>query len=385
MTGSLQQKNGLFYMVINTKDATGKRKQKWISTGLPIKGNKRKAEQQLNALLQEYATTGYVEPTKILFADFLQEWVELNKPKIQPTTYMNYVHLLERHVCPHFQATSLQLKDVTPNLIQKYYNTKIQEGLNPNTVIKHHAVIRSTLQYAVKIKLIKENPCDFVDKPKRKRYVAEFYNAEEIRQLLNVSKGTTIEVPVFIAAYFGLRRSEVLGLRWSAVDLSNKHLTVRHKVVRIIKDGRLANYATDDLKTETSYRILPLDDNLLDFFATLKQHQDENKKLCGSSYNTEYLDYVCVNDTGELINPDYVSSAFPKLIKQNGLKHIRYHDLRHSCASLLLSLGYSMKEIQEWLGHSNYQTTANLYSHVDPRNKKNMIAGLTNALSTKGQ
>ena len=98
-----------------------------------------------------------------------------------------------------------------------------------------------------------------------------------------------------------------------------------------------------------------------------------------------YLDYVCVNDMGELINSDYVSSAFPKLIKQNGLKHIRYHDLRHSCASLLLSLSYSMKEIQEWLGHSNYQTTANLYSHVDPRNKKNMIAGLTNALSTKGQ
>ena len=95
----------------------------------------------------------------------------------------------------------------------------------------------------------------------------------------------------------------------------------------------------------------------------------------------EYNDYICVNELGNIINPDYVTSCFGKIIKRNSLKKIRFHDLRHSCASLLLALGYSMKDIQEWLGHSNYQTTANLYSHVDPRNKKNMIMGLSNALT----
>jgi integrase len=221
MTGSLQEKNGMYQMVINTKDTNGKRKQKWISTGLTIKGNKRKAEQQLKEFLTEHAETGYIEPTKILFCDWVRDWVELQKPKLQATTYMNYIHLINRHVYPYFKALAIPLADIAPNAIQRYYNTKVEEGLNPNTVIKHHAVIRSALKYAVRSRLIKENPCDFVDKPKRKKYVAEFYNAEEIKQLLAVSKGTPIEVPIFIAAYFGLRRSEIAGLSWDRVDWTN--------------------------------------------------------------------------------------------------------------------------------------------------------------------
>jgi integrase len=320
----------------------------------------------------------------VLFCDFVRDWVEMNRNKLQPSTYMNYIHLLDRHVCPHFQATGLQLKNVMPDSIQRYYNAKLGEGLNPNTVIKHHAVIRSALKYAVRSRLIKENPCDFVDKPKRKKYVGEFYNADEIKQLLAVAKGTAIEVPVFIAAYFGLRRSEVIGCRWSAIDFTNSTLTVCHKVVRAIEGGRLVNIATDDLKTESSYRVLPLSESLLEFFTNVKNRQEKNRELCGNAYNTDYLDYVCVNAMGELLNPDHVTSAFAKIIKRNSLKRIRYHDLRHSCASLLLALGYSMKEIQEWLGHSNYQTTANFYSHVDPRNKKSMIQGLSGALDASG-
>jgi integrase len=294
---------------------------------------------------------------------------------------MNYDHMLKKHVYPYFKGTQILLRNVTPDVIQKYYSAKASEGLNPNTIIKHHAIIRSTLQHAVKIKLLKENPCDFTDKPKRKRYVGEYYNAEEVKQLLNVAQGSSVEVPIFIAAYFGLRRSEVLGLKWSALDLSNGSLKVCHKVVRALENGKLINVATDDLKTEASYRVLPLDAPLLEFLTAVKRRQDWNRKVCGDSYALEHEDYVCVNDMGVLLNPDYVSDVFSKIIKRNGLKHIRYHDLRHSCASLLLSLGYSMKDIQEWLGHSNYQTTANLYSHVDPRNKKNMIQGLTGALN----
>jgi len=381
VTGSVHVRKGIFHMQFRFKDATGNWKQKWKSTGLKEKGNKRKAEQQLNALLAEYnADGGYVEPSKILFCDFVRDWVEINKSKLQPTTYMGYTHMLTKHVYPHFQSLALQLKDISPDTIQRYYNAKLDEGLNPNTIIKQHAVIRSALQYAVKTKLIKDNPCDYVDKPKRKKYVGEFYTADEIKQLLDVSKGTTVEVPIFIAAYFGLRRSEVLGCRWSSVDFSNKVLKVEHKVVRIIKDGKLVNYATNDLKTESSYRVLPLDDRLLEFLARVKKRQEWNKRVCGDSYSTEYEDYICVNDLGVLINPDYVTDCFSKILKRNGLKHIRYHDLRHSCASLLLHLGYSMKEVQEWLGHSNYLTTANLYSHVDPRNKKEMIQGLSSAL-----
>ncbi|MCL2400435.1 MAG: site-specific integrase [Defluviitaleaceae bacterium] len=380
MTGSLQEKKGMFYMVLNIKDGAGNRKQKWIPTGLSIKGNKRKAEQQLHAILTEYSDGDFVEPTNILLCDYLKDWIESRESRLQVTTYMNYVHMLNKHLYPYFKKTKLQLTDVNPNALQKYHSTKAKEGLSPNTIIKHHAVIRTALQQAVKSKLIKENPCNSVEKPKRKRFVSEFYNAKEVRELLLVAKSSPIKVPIFIAAYFGLRRSEVLGLRWSAIDFSNGFLTVRHKVVRTIKDGKLINVATDDLKTDSSYRVLPLDEHLIKFFKETRHYQEENYKLCGDSYDTKFNDYVCVNPMGVRFNPDYVSNAFVKLIDHHGMKRIRFHDLRHSCASLLLSLGYSMKEIQEWLGHSNYQTTANLYSHVDPRNKKEMIRGLSNAL-----
>ena len=127
--------------------------------------------------------------------------------------------------------------------------------------------------------------------------------------------------------------------------------------------------------------MLPLDDTLFMYLQNLKQQQDMNRERDGNSHVNEYNDYICVNELGELLNPDYVTHYFGKIIKYNSLKKIRFHDLRHSCASLLLTLGYSMKDIQEWLGHSNYQTTANLYAHADPRNKKSMIQGLSSTLS----
>lgn len=384
MTGSLQEKNGMYQMVFNIKDANGKRKQKWVSTGLPVKGrNKRKAEQMLTQMLAEHADGGFIEPSKMLYCDFLSDWIKSNKQNYQATTYMNYMHMLDRHIYPYFKKTNLLLTDVTPSHIQRYYTSKTEEGLSPNTVIKHHAIMRTALQYAVKTKQIKENPCDVVVKPKRKRYVAEYYTAEEIQLLLDVSKGSTIEVPIFIAVYFGLRRSEILGLKWSAIDPRNKVLKVCHKVVRAKEDGKMVNIATDDLKTETSYRVLPLDERLLNFLMEVRHQQEQNQALCGDAYNGEYLEYVCVNGLGVRHNPDYITDVFGKIIARNDMKHIRFHDLRHSCASMLLSLGYSMKDIQEWLGHSNFQTTANIYSHVDPRNKKEMIRGLSSALDAK--
>ena len=384
MTGSLQEKNGMYQMVFNIKDANGKRKQKWVSTGLPVKGrNKRKAEQMLTQMLAEHADGGFIEPSKMLYCDFLSDWIKSNKQNYQATTYMNYMHMLDRHIYPYFKKTNLLLTDVTPSHIQRYYTSKTEEGLSPNTVIKHHAIMRTALQYAVKTKQIKENPCDVVVKPKRKRYVAEYYTAEEIQLLLDVSKGSTIEVPIFIAVYFGLRRSEIFGLKWSAIDPRNKVLKVCHKVVRAKEDGKMVNIATDDLKTETSYRVLPLDERLLNFLMEVRHQQEQNQALCGDAYNGEYLEYVCVNGLGVRHNPDYITDVFGKIIARNDMKHIRFHDLRHSCASMLLSLGYSMKDIQEWLGHSNFQTTANIYSHVDPRNKKEMIRGLSSALDAK--
>jgi len=381
MTANLYEKNERYHVMLNWYQDE-KRKQKSVTTGILVKGNnKRKAEARKNDVLREWEVKILKKDESILFADHLKSWILDSKKRVQPTTFDVYEHLLEKHLYPYFIKLGIELQKVTSDIIQQYYSCKINEGLSSNTVIKHHAVMRTALQNAYKSKLITDNPCDFADKPKRTKFRGEFYNADEIKTLLEIAKGTPLETVIFITAHFGLRRSEIIGLKWNAIDFDNHTLTIKHKVVRMKENGKLINYATDELKNESSYRVLPLDDYLISYLKNLKHIQSQNRERNGNSHNNEYNDYICVNGIGDLINPDYVTGYFSKIIKRNNLKHIRFHDLRHSCASLLLALGYSMKDIQEWLGHSNYLTTANLYSHVDPRNKKNMIKGLSSALS----
>lgn len=373
MTGSLQIKNGKYYAVLNFKDKEGKRKQKWISTGLEVKNNKRKAEQILNDLISEYSSSEYIEPSKDLFCDFLAKWIELNKAKVQITTYDGYKHMLEKHIYPYFKSKGLRLSQLKPIDIQQYYSDKINEGLSPNTVIKHHGVIRTSLQYAVKTNLVKENVADLVDKPKRERYHASFYTIDELNKLFTVIKGTQIETPVLFAAYYGLRRSEILGLKWESIDFDNKTISICNKIIRGKDDnGKLSAISQDKMKSETSRRILPLCDTISEYLTKLLEKQQENVRIMGNCYNHKYDGFICVNAKGDIINPDYVTDAFSKLLKKNGLRHIRFHDLRHSCASLLVSMGYSMKDVQEWLGHADYTLTANTYSHVDMSEKVKM-------------
>ena len=153
----------------------------------------------------------------------------------------------------------------------------------------------------------------------------------------------------------------MLGLKWESVDLQKKTITVEHKVLVFDKEV----YASDYLKTSASYRILPLIEVIEKDLLEHKQTIEKNMKMYGNSYNKEYLDYVFVNEFGGLILPNFLTKSMQDIIKANKLKKIRLHDLRHSCASLLLASGVQMKQIQEWLGHANFNTTADVYSHLD--------------------
>jgi uncharacterized protein YwqG len=148
LTGSLQIRNGKYHAVLNYKDESGKRKQKWICLYLPVKDNKRKAEQRLAELLTEYSDTTFTEPTETLLCDYVSGWVETSKHRVQRTTYDVYYHMLNLHIYPYFKRHKVTLNNVTPYIIKTYYTDKLKEGLSPNTVIKHHAVIRSALQQA---------------------------------------------------------------------------------------------------------------------------------------------------------------------------------------------------------------------------------------------
>ena len=237
----------------------------------------------------------------------------------------------------------------------------------------------------MKIDLIDSNPADKVERPKKDRFIGSFYDADEVNALLQASKGTKLEMPILFGSFYGLRRSEVIGLKWDAIDFEHDTITIRHTVTSCDIDGKRVLVAADTTKTKSSLRTLPLVPFVRERLLALKEEQKENRRLCGRSYNREYLDYVCVNEIGDLIKPHYVTESFPKLLKASGMRQIRFHDLRHSCASLLLANGVPMKQIQEWLGHSDFSTTANIYAHLEYSSKLSSADAMLNGLGLVSQ
>ena len=233
----------------------------------------------------------------------------------------------------------------------------------------------------MRIDLIASNPVDKVDRPKPQAFMASYYSAEEMEKLFEAAQGHKLELIIQLAAFYGLRRAEVMGLRWEAIDFEAKTLTIRHIVTSTRIDGKKILVEADRAKTKSSLRTLPLVDPIAERLKAVKEQQEYNQKICGNCYNQEYLGYVFVDAMGNLIQPDSVTTVFPQLLKDNGLRRIRFHDLRHSCASLLLKEGVPMKQIQEWLGHSDISTTANIYAHLDSQSKNLSARTMANTLT----
>lgn len=178
-----------------------------------------------------------------------------------------------------------------------------------------------------------------------REFIAEYYNQEELNKLFSVIHDELREGPIILAAYYGLRRSEVLGIKWSAIDWSEKTLSIHHTVCKTIVDGQDVIVRKDTMKNKTSFRTMPLLAEIETLLLETKKRQEANRRKCRKAYCKDYLYYVCVDNTGILLRPDYLTQHFQVILKKNNLKHIRFHDLRHSCASLLLANGVSLKEI----------------------------------------
>ena len=230
---------------------------------------------------------------------------------------------------------------------------------------------------------IQSNPAIKVGRPQQEQFIADYYNQEELNNLFKVVKDTPLELIVYLTAFYGLRRSEVLGIRWSAINFENNTLTIMNKVVKVLSDKN-DNLLTKILskkktKNKSSYRTLPLIEEVKQALLNLKKEQEENKKLCGNSYNNQYKDFICVDQIGNLFKPDYVSHHFKDILKNNNLRKIRFHDLRHSCATLLLANGVPLDRMQVWLGHSSIQTTE-MYANNEVLDKKSSANVIENCL-----
>ena len=371
VAGHLQEKNGYFYAVLSYKDSNNKRKTKWIPTGYPVKGNKKKAEafltEQRKAFEIPEEDVSSAAPDE-LFADYLERWLQIAKGTIAITTYSSYEGMLRYPLLPWFREKGVTLKGLTARHIQDFYSAQMKR-VKPNTVIHYHAVIHRALKYAVKTDLINVNPADKVDRPRKNGFQPGFYDRDEMNRLFDCVSGLLIEAPVKLAAFYGLRRSEVLGLKWDAIDFDSGTITIQHTVTGCNVDGRYTIVARDTTKTKSSRRTLPLTPPIRELLLRLRAEQAENRRLCGDSYIRGYEGYICVSEMGARIRPEYLSCHFEQVLERNGLRRIRFHDLRHTCASLLLANGVPMKQIQEWLGHSDFSTTANIYAHLDYHSK----------------
>ena len=387
VAGHLQEKNGIYYMVLSFPGMDGKRKNKWISTKLPVKGNKKKAEQMLLETRQSFEPIEKPIEDESLFSDYMLQWLEIIKPTIATTTYASYSVIVKKTIVPYFKSTKLTLQELKAFDIQTFYLAQLKR-VSASTVIHYHTVLHRALKYAVKVGLIDVNPADKVERPKVERYVGNHYDSAEIERLFEAAKGSKLEIPIFLGAFYGLRRSEAIGLKWDAIDFQNDTITIRHTVTSCTIDGKKIQEGKDTTKTKSSMRTLPLVPVFKEKLLRLKDQQEENRRICGRCYDKRYLDYVCVDEMGTLISPNYVTEIFPRLLEKNSLRKIRFHDLRHSCASLLLANGVPMKNIQEWLGHSDFSTTANIYAHLEYNSKLSsadaMVNGLQGALRVLG-
>ena len=395
ITGSIQPKNNIFYAVLNLKDENGKRKLKWISTGLPVRGNKTKAKEVLKQLLDEYNENQRAEkaaaaappvPAVIDFMAYLQSWLNKKQGNLQDLTVESYQTLISGKIRKYFAPMNLALPDITPEHIESFFEHLYGEGISPNTVLHYYTLLHTAFRDATRRKgkkLIAINPMDDIDRPGCDVYEASFYNTQEVMLLFEAAKKDQLFIVILITAYYGLRRSEVLGIKWNAIDFVNNIITIRHKVYTLKRRGDRPYMikGSNRLKAKASLRSLPLIPYVREALLAHRRQQEEYKRLFGSTYDMEFSEYVCVWPNGKLIPPDFVTRHFTVILRKNNLRRIRFHDLRHTCASLLVASGIPMKMIQEWLGHSAFQTTANLYSHLEQSAKTEVAQAMAEKLN----
>ena len=379
ITGHLEEDKGKWYAAVNHYDPDGKRHVKWYNLDVEAKrGNKRKAEERLTELLEklnrgtdylsESLTPAERERLRLSNSpvdEYLVEWLEDHKRNITTRTYEGYKSYIDQRIVPYFREKHILVKDMTGDNINAFYRYLTEQGLKGTSQQRYHSVLHLAFKTAVKRRIIPANPVDQADRPKSKPFIASYYNADEMKKLLEIAEKDELHLVILLTAYYGLRRSEVLGLKWSAIDFTDKKIAIRHKVLE--ESGEIHGY--DVMKTKSSYRTLPLIPVVEEALRNQISFRDEMKKAFRKGYCTDYEEYICTDALGRLYRPDYVSEHFALLLKNNGLRHIRFHELRHSCASLLLAKKVPMKMIQEWLGHSDISTTSNIYSHLDAESK----------------
>ena len=326
MTASLRVKNDKYYVVL-THTTDGKKNQTWVSTGLSVTGNEGKARQIMLDMLGEKPEQA--APPDMLFSDAVRRWLEDVRHRVDEVTYQGYEVQARAHILPYFDDLQIRLCDVDGEALQTYINVKAKfgrsdghGGLSAVSLRQHKNVLNQTLKLAQRDGLIQTNPADLVVMPHAAQFTGTFYTEAQMRDLLTAVKNERLYPIIYVTALYGLRRSEVLGLKWDSINFAMQTLTIRHTVARVTKVVE-----KNKTKNASSFRSFPLTDDAVRLFKILLQQEQYYRNHYGKDYIDN--DYVFTWEDGHPYSPDYVSHTFHKLLKKYDLPHIRFHDLRH--------------------------------------------------------
>lgn len=388
MTGTLQIKklksgNSYYYVKLCYKDArTGAWRYKTLATKLEVKNNKRKAEAMIPSFIEQYSyleklPAGYdctINPD-ITLCDYMDLWLSDKESDLKVPTYEAYTYRVNR-IKEYFKPTNPRLVDITPKIMDAYFKyclkygkinqkTHEKEPLSVRSVRSYKSILYAVFNQAMIDGLLTVNPVVGVAvHGKKNRDYSEdllFLTEEEIGELLHfiADKYPRLLGITFMGAYYGLRRSEILGLKWSAINFTKKTITINHTVVRVKTTS-----ASDSTKTYSSKRVLNLFDTAEKCLLKIQAEQEEYKAFFQNDYQNKD-GYVFTWENGASYDPNYISNLFQRATKEFGRPEISLHKLRHSCASMLINKGWDIKKLQYWLGHTDTQTTLNIYAHFN--------------------
>lgn len=348
MRGHIAKKGKRYYIVVDI--GTGdERKQKWLS-GFE---SKKDAEKELPRILNELNDGTYIEPSKKKYADFINDWHKNRKSKVSKNTYVTYEYMIDKHIKPNLGH--FRLDKLNSLAIDNFYSELEREGKSSATIKKIHSIVRASLEYAVQYQLIKRNPASVVQPPTVKHKDIVVWDEQQMIAFLDFVKDEWDYIVYHLALYTGMRKGEILGLKWSDIDFINNK-------IRVMRSYSKTGFSEG--KTSNARRVIDIDESTIELLLKRKKKVSENKLKMGQDYND--LDLIICRPTGDPVDVRNVNRRFDKFVEKSNLPKIRFHDMRHTHATLMLKMGVPVKVVSERLGHGSIEMTLNTYTHLLP-------------------
>jgi integrase len=349
---------------------TGKRKQK-TQSGFRTK---KEAQAALAELVNSVEKGNYIEPVKKRFKEFAMNYFENTyQTRVKVSTYETARNVLATHILPFFG--NVDLNDIDQFLVHEFYSLKIKEGYSSNYIQRMHEMIRLLLRVAHKWEVLHKDIASMLEPPRLKKQEMKVWTITQVNEYLKFTKHSRYHPIYFIAAYTGMRKGEILGLSWNDVNFDEKTIQIRKTLYKAKTE-----YILQEPKTVSSIRTIYIDDDIIRVLRKQKVKQNLERLKYGGVYKEHNM--VFAQETGEFVHPQGVNGLFNRFIEQSGLPHIRFHDLRHTHATILLSMGVNPKIVAERLGHSSVQITLDTYSHVLPSMKKDLSEQFSKAMKS---